>query len=206
MLFRSPDSRDKWVPLGQSKGITQAFSLKQAGIKAAAAVRIVDAGGRTLTRRFKPSPTPGVSILGVGFSRSALTSKHWLGGVHISRIDGISNKYVNTLKFEGIETIAELADMDPTALEGALPMMRMVEVQTKARLALRTAAAIETIPGLVKRTVWEILTTPHNRLDSASGAPLEQIGRLYDQVSALQLTLDNGYLRALTIGELARAR
>ncbi|WP_373500583.1 hypothetical protein [Desulfococcus sp.] len=200
------DSRNKWISIGRSEGITQSFSLKSAGVKAATAIRIVDAGGRTLTRGFKPSPTPGVSILGVGFGRSSLKSHHWLGGIHISRIDGISNKYVNTLKFEGIETIADLADMDPTALEGALPMMRMVEVQTKARLALRTAAAIEPVPGLERATVWAVLTTSQQKLAAKAGASIEAISRLYDQISTLQLALDNRYLQELTIGELVRAR
>ena len=194
---------EKWVPVGRSAGITQAFSLKKAGIRSAGAVRIVDTGGRTLTRGLRPSPTPGVSILGVGFGQSCPASESRLGSVHISRIDGISGKYVSALKYHGVETIGELADVNLATLEDALPLMRLVEMQTKARLALKTAAAIEMIPGLEKQTIWTLLTTPHKRLAEATGASPEEIRRLYDQVSALQLALDNRYLQELTLSDLA---
>lgn len=58
--------QDTWVLLGKSAGTTQSFSLEQAGLKAAEAIRITDASGRMRDSEFKPSATPGVSILGVG--------------------------------------------------------------------------------------------------------------------------------------------
>lgn len=67
---RSPGGR--WVNLGRSAGNTQSFSLVGSGLKSTEAIRIVDTGGGIRDSRFNPSATPGVSIAGVGFRRSAL--------------------------------------------------------------------------------------------------------------------------------------
>jgi hypothetical protein len=46
--------------------VTQSFSLRNAHIEAAAAVRITDLNGRTRGADLKPLTTPGVCIRGVG--------------------------------------------------------------------------------------------------------------------------------------------
>lgn len=66
----APDGR--WMTLGQSAGTTQSFSLVGSGLSAAAALRIVDRSGRVRDSQFQPSPTPGVSIAGIGLRKSAL--------------------------------------------------------------------------------------------------------------------------------------
>ena len=65
------DKGDGWVPLGKSAGTTQSFSLRKAGLEAAAAIRITDTSGRTRGADMKPLATPGVSVRGVGFAKTA---------------------------------------------------------------------------------------------------------------------------------------
>jgi len=65
-----------WVALGTSPGVTQSFSLSSAGIKKAAAIRITDQSGRTRDINFKPSGSPGVSILGVGVKKIGRGGHH----------------------------------------------------------------------------------------------------------------------------------
>lgn len=55
-----------WVTLGQSPGGTQSFSLKEAGLKAAQAIRVSDRSGRTTDERLEPLEAPGVCVLGIG--------------------------------------------------------------------------------------------------------------------------------------------
>lgn len=62
-------SRERWVEIGQSAGITQSFSLARANLKAAEAIRIIDQSGRTRDSQFRPSPSPGVSVQGIGFKQ-----------------------------------------------------------------------------------------------------------------------------------------
>jgi hypothetical protein len=62
----------RWVKLGDSPGVTHGFSLKAAGVRSAAAIRITDKSGRTRDNSLKPSPTPGVSIRGVGFLKTGV--------------------------------------------------------------------------------------------------------------------------------------
>jgi hypothetical protein len=63
--------RPRWVPLGESPGVSQSFSLAKAGIRSVYAVRITDASGRTRTNELRESTSPGVSILGVGVRKTS---------------------------------------------------------------------------------------------------------------------------------------
>ena len=55
-----------WVPLGESIGVTQSFSLRPARLESALALRITDTSGRARDGDLKPLSTPGVSVRGVG--------------------------------------------------------------------------------------------------------------------------------------------
>jgi len=104
----------------------------------------------------------------------------------------------------GIETVGELASAEPTALSVNLPLMKLVELRAKARLALRTAAQLSPVSGLLDRTAWHIIVTPTATLAADAGAPEEQVARLRERVSALKPTLHNQFLQSVTIGELAQ--
>jgi hypothetical protein len=62
--------RRHWVPLGDSIGVTQSFSLRAAGLESAPALRITDTSGRVRGADFNPLTTPGVSVRGVGVLRT----------------------------------------------------------------------------------------------------------------------------------------
>ena len=64
-------ARPRWVLLGESPGSSQSFSLRDANVKSAVAVRITDTSGRTRTNELRGSSTPGISPLGVGFRKTA---------------------------------------------------------------------------------------------------------------------------------------
>ena len=55
-----------WVPLGESIGVTQSFSLRAAGLEYTPALRITDTSGRARGADLNPLTTPGVSVRGVG--------------------------------------------------------------------------------------------------------------------------------------------
>lgn len=56
----------RWVRLGESSGVTQSFTLKNASAPAVKAIRITDRSGKSRDINLKASATPGVSIRGVG--------------------------------------------------------------------------------------------------------------------------------------------
>jgi hypothetical protein len=59
-------AHETWVLLGTSIGVTQSFSLRKARLMSTEAIRITDTSGRVRDANFKPLPTPGVSVRGVG--------------------------------------------------------------------------------------------------------------------------------------------
>ncbi len=68
-------TRPRWVSLGDSPGVTQTFSLRKAKLTSTPVIRIVDRSGQTRDGLLKPSASPGVSIAGVGFRKTAAPPK-----------------------------------------------------------------------------------------------------------------------------------
>lgn len=160
--------------------------------------RIELKAGDTLTRRLRLSfrPEVGPEWLEV--------PQHWLSGSPVGDLDGVGDAYAEALGDAGIETVGELARAEPTTLSVDLPLMKLVELRAKARLTLRAAADLSPVSGLLDRIAWDVIVTPTTTLAADSGASKEAVERLREQVSALQLTLDNRILRRVTIGELAQ--
>ena len=77
-------SAPKWTLLGTSSGITQSFGLRSAGLKSAAAIRIVDKSRRVRDNSLKASSTPGVSILGVGVRKTRQDGSITVGSLRAS--------------------------------------------------------------------------------------------------------------------------
>lgn len=160
--------------------------------------RIKLESGATLTRRLRLSLRPDVSAEWLGIPN------HWLGASPVTALDGIGTAYAAALAAVGIETVADLAAVEPLTLDADLPLMKLVESRVKSRLTLRTAANLSAIAGLFDRSLWEVIVTPTATLAVEGGASEAAVERLREQVSALQLTLDNRFLRRVTIGELAQ--
>jgi hypothetical protein len=162
--------------------------------------RIDMTAGGSLARRLRLTLRPDV-----GPDWQAVPT-HWLGSVAVVHIDGIGSTYAATLQEEQVGTIEDLATMETSALQRALPLMKLVELRAKARMALRTVAGIQPLAGLNDRTAWNILMTAPETLVNDSGASTEQVNCLREQMSALQLTLDNRYLQQVKLGELTLSR
>ncbi len=157
------------------------------------------AGARLFRRmRFTLKPEPAASP-------PEQSPPHWLGNEPIRFVDGIGRAYAQTLANANIATIADLAALEPVAFGDTLPLMRVVELRAKARLALRTAGEIAPQAGLNPLNLREILVTPGNTLIADTGATASQVNRIKEQAGALQLTLDNRYIQQLTVGQLTGA-
>ncbi len=155
--------------------------------------------GETLSRSVRFSLRTGA---GLGWLAKP---EHWLGASPVQDLDGVGPAYARALAAADVETIRELADVEPLVAEIEIPQMKLVELRVKALLTLQTASNILDVPGLAERSLWEVIVTPTATLASEAGAPEGDVLYLREQVSGLQLTLDNKLLRRLTIGELTNS-
>lgn len=160
--------------------------------------RMEIAAGRTLTRRLRLALCPDAG------NEWRAVPTHWLGREPVERIDGVGGVSAASLTRAGVLTIRALAAMNPVHLDGNVSLMRAVGLRAKARMALRAAAGLTPVSGLNDRTVWDILATPADALIAESGAAAETVFRLQEQAGALQMTLDNRYLRQVTVGQMAQ--
>jgi hypothetical protein len=162
--------------------------------------RVDIAADRSLTRRLRFTLCPDI---GPDWHTVPV---HWLGEAPVERIDGVGGAFAAILNRAGVATIRALARIEPMDLGEDLPLMRVVELRAKARMALRTAAGLKPVAGLNELTPWDVLATPLATLIADSGAAADAVLRLREQAGALQLTLDNRYLRHVTVGRLAQPR
>lgn len=128
--------------------------------------------------------------------------RHWLSTSPVVRLDGVGTTNVAALGVVGINTIGELAVANPTAIGSNLSYMKLVELRAKARLALRTAGEMSVPPELADHHVLELLRIPVLELSAVTGLTRQSLQVLHEQLSALQLALDNQFLRPLTLWEL----
>lgn len=156
--------------------------------------------GSKLTRKLRltldPSSATGPSAL----------PGHWLSREPIEIIDGVGPAYALTLRTVAIETVGDLARCEPSRLKVGVPLMRLVELHARARLALQAAAALGTAEAaLHPLSVGAVLSTSPAKL--AGGLDIEEapVARVAEQVGILQLTLDQGFLAGWNVGQLGRS-
>lgn len=156
------------------------------------------ASGASLTRRLRFTFRPDT-----GLARPDVPA-HWLGGMPAEHIDGVGEASAVLLGQVGIATIGDLARIEPVEMGGDLSLIRLAELRAKARTALRTAAGMRPVAGLNHLTPPDVLMTPIAVLITDAGGAAEAVHRLFEQAGLLQMTLDNRYLRQVTIGRLAQ--
>ncbi len=129
---------------------------------------------------------------------------HWIAGADASVVGGVGPRIAGVLSGKGIKTVDALANVDPQADSG-VPRVPLIELRSKARLALRTAVEVNPPPGLHDVTVSKVLTTASSDIAQDSGVAETQVVKLREQLSTLELALDHRFLGRMTVGALVGA-
>jgi hypothetical protein len=129
---------------------------------------------------------------------------HWIADAAASVVGGVGDRISGVLSKKGIKTVDALANVDPQG-DAGLPRVPLIELRSKARLALRTAVEVNPPPGLHNVTVSKVLTTASADLAHDTGVAETQVVKLREQLSALELALDHRFLGRMTVGTLVGA-
>lgn len=156
--------------------------------------------GAKLTRKLRltldPSSAAGPPTL----------AAHWLGGEPIEIVDGVGPTYGQALRAVAIETVNDLARCEPAALTIGVPRMKLVEMRMRARLALGAAATLSTVGAELRPlAVEQVLGTTPSKLADQLRVETAPVAVAVEQIGILQLTLDQGFLGSLNVGQLARS-
>ena len=161
--------------------------------------RIVLPAGATLSRRMRFDLSPEA------LEAPNTLPAHWLAGERIEAVDGVGQTYASGLRQVGIETLGDLARSEPTAFQvELLPLMKRVELRTKARLALRAAASLAPPAEVLGTEVASALGSTAAELAASTGISESTAARLRERLGELQLSLDQGFLGRLRVGDLSR--
>jgi hypothetical protein len=161
--------------------------------------RIDLAAGQRLTRELR------LAFGRAGDRRWLDVPPHWLAESEARVVGGVGDRFADALAGAGIETVDALANSDPQARAGTVPRVPLIELRSKARLALRTAAEVHPPEGLHDLTVSEILGAAPDDVARATRVTEDEVIRLREQLSTLELALDHRVLGPLTVREVAGA-
>jgi hypothetical protein len=126
-----------------------------------------------------------------------------LGGLPVQAIDGVGHVGAQALQAAGIQTIADLADLDRHALPAGVSRVRLFEFQRKARQVLDITLDLDRLGPLLDMTLADLQMTPVVTLGQAAGLPLDAIVELKEMLRALQVSLDNRVFKSMTLADLA---
>jgi hypothetical protein len=152
--------------------------------------------GQRLTRQLR------MSLGRAGDRRWLDVAAHWLGDAPVRVVDGVGDEYGDVLTGVGLTTVEALAFSDP-AVQLAVPRVRLLELRSKARLALRTAVEIQPPERLHELTVSQVLRRPPAELAADVGVREDDVVRLREQLATIELTMDHTFLGRVTVGALA---
>lgn len=156
--------------------------------------------GKTLLRRMRLSFRHGS---GVGAASSPMFRSHWLAAASVTVVDGVGEALAAALEKNGVTTVGQLADADPTQAVGGLTPTKAAELRAKARLAVQMAAQIEPVAVLEGVTVDELLKGSGL---FAPTVPADVLDRIQEQLGFLQVALDSRTLQRMTLKELREGR
>jgi hypothetical protein len=159
-------------------------------------------GGATLQRRLRLTLTPQVPV---GWLEAP---PHWLGDLQIRFLEGVGTVFAKTLRKKEIDTIAAFARRELGELQSlgiSIPETKLAQLRAKARLLLRTAADLTPVAELDDYRAREVLLTPAKTLADETGAAIDEIRCLKEQIGVLELTLDRQVLERTKVGKLVRS-
>jgi len=157
------------------------------------------AAGSTLTRRVRLSFRPAVSGKGV---ETLNLPRHPLGALPATALDGVGPQIGAALEEAGAPTVQAVAQLAAGTSVGDLSTTRIVELRAKARLVVRTAAALPAIPSLDGQEAHTLLTAAPAELSAETGVPIDAVDGLQELLARLQLALDARTLRRMTLAQL----
>jgi hypothetical protein len=120
-------------------------------------------------------------------------------------IHGVGSRYAEELKKVGIETLSQLAELDPFTVAINIPQVRLFEFQRKAEVAIRVKISAGTFAPLLDLYVSDILKTPRSsfaELDEKAPQAWAQLDALMKDLRTLQVVLDDDFLAECRLGDL----
>ncbi|MDH3974175.1 MAG: hypothetical protein OEV42_07835 [Deltaproteobacteria bacterium] len=153
--------------------------------------------GMKLVRRLR------LNFRGGAVSREELTG---LGSdLPVINIDGVGEEYAAALKGDGINTMGDMALADPLVPESAVPTVKLREFRAKARMVMGMKAALAPFAALGGRSISDILASAPEDISRAVASPdvsAREAEIFQDELSVLQVALDDERLKDMTLGEI----
>lgn len=127
-----------------------------------------------------------------------------LSGTPLKQLDGVGEQFSAAFAMAGITTIGGLAETDLTGLDIGIPSTKLVELQAKAVLALRSASSVPAVKALARHQASSVATSPTVNLMTETGASESAVAEARSQAAALQLALNDRLLARTTLEDLTR--
>lgn len=132
----------------------------------------------------------------------AQTARRRVGRGMVQMIQGIGARYAALLQSSGIRTLEDLHRLDPLRPPAGIPAVKLIEFKTKAELVLSLDVAKAQAEPLMDRSLFELLQAGDETLARDSGQPPAFGRQLQGKLRVLQIALDEGHFKTITLREL----
>ncbi len=123
----------------------------------------------------------------------------------VTSIDGIGDEYAGALAEQSINTLAELAEIDPLLPVGNIPRVKLREFRAKALMVMRLRLSPAPFEQLAERSISGILMESPGGLAEAIGSNAvspEMVMKFQEELAALQVALNDLLLQKITLADV----
>ena len=132
----------------------------------------------------------------------AQTSPRRVGRGRVQMIQGIGARYAALLQENGIRTLDDLRRVDPLRPPAGIPAVKLSEFKTKVELVLSLEVDKAQAAPLLDRSLFELLQAGADALARDSGQAPAFGRQLQSKLRVLQIALDEGHFKTITLREL----
>ena len=120
-------------------------------------------------------------------------------------ISGIGETYAETLSEQGIRTLGDLVTLDTSRVAGKISAARLKEFQVKSKMVMNMQLNLAPFKKLAGWSIDRLISEKPKVLVRASpGTTLEMAKQFQEELSVLQVSLDDLLLCELTLDDLVR--
>lgn len=121
-------------------------------------------------------------------------------------ISGIGSSYAEILHEQGIRTLGDLVTLDPSTAAGKISTARLKEFQVKSKLVMNMQLSLTPFRQLTGWSIDRLVSeSPEVLVRASPGITREMAEQFQEELSILQVSLDEVLLHELTLGDLVSA-
>jgi len=134
-----------------------------------------------------------------------VTNEEYVGAISLTGIIGVGSSYATALKSSNINTVVQLANVDPNDTIGNISLVKLRELKAKAQMVTELTLDVSLFTELASYSITDLLNdSPENILGliTIPDVNVDAVSQLQKKLATLQLALKSSQLQKVMFGGL----